>query len=558
MKMQHAVTAPCDGIVRDLRAGLGNTVGSGQTLMTLVAEALAAADADHTAQIDLDTIRPDLAEVHDRHHRLTDGARPAAVARRHDRGARTARENIDDLCDLGTFTEYGGLTIAAQRRRHPHDRLVELSPADGMIAGFGSVNGRLFPQAQANCAILSYDYTVMAGTQGALNHKKKDRLLELTDRARLPLVIFAEGGGGRPGDVDMRLGLDVPTFARFARLKDRVPIISVVAGYCFAGNAALAGCADVLIATENASIGMGGPAMIEGGGLGTFHPRDVGPIDVQTRNGLVDIQVGDEAEAVDAARRVLSYFQGRTYDFEFADQRMLRHLVPENRKRVFSTRRVIDTLCDSGSVQELKRAFGPAIITAFVRIGGHPLGLVANDNGVLSGAIDADAAAKAADFLRLCEVRRLPVLSLCDTPGFMVGPETERRGQVRSACRLFVAGAKLTVPFFSVVLRKAYGLGAQAMAGGHFHAPFFSVAWPTGEFGAMGLEGAVELGFRKELEAFTDDAEKAAFFQEKLAEYYEHGRALTVAEFMEIDDVIDPADTRDWILNGLRSSNFIK
>ena len=554
MKMQHAVTSPCDGIVVRIDAGIGLAVTPGRTLVVIQPQSVMASGSAAEARRDPDHVRDDLAIVHYRHDKLQDPARPDAVSRRHARNQRTVRENIANLCDPGSFVEYGGLTIAAQRARRSHQELIDKSPADGMIAGIGSINGDLFPEQNTQCAILAYDYTVFAGTQGALNHKKKDRMLELTARTHLPVIILGEGGGGRPGDTDIRLGLDVPTFAHFARLKNKVPIVGIVSGYCFAGNAALVGCADALIATRNSSIGMGGPAMIEGGGLGTVAPEEIGPSDMQTRNGVIDILVEDEDEAISAAKKFLSYFQGRSEGYNAPDQRLLRHIIPENRKRVFQVRDVIETLADTSSMLELRPHFGPGMITALIRIDGHPIGLIANNNEVMSGAIDADAARKAADFLDLCNVHGLPVLSLCDTPGFMVGPEVEQQGQVKEACRMFVAGASLKVPLFAVVLRKAYGLGAQAMVGGCFHSPVFSVSWPTGEFGGMGLEGAVRLGYRRELEAISDEIEKAAFFDEKLQELYEDGKALTVAEFMEIDDVIDPAETRTWIIKGLEAS----
>ncbi|MEA1942508.1 MAG: carboxyl transferase domain-containing protein [Pseudomonadota bacterium] len=553
MKMEHEVAAPADAVFSGWRVGPGDPVMEGQCLATVrPVEGLETAAAEAQAY-DPDHIRPDLDEVFSRRTELTDASRPDAVERRRSRNQRTARENVEDLCDPGSFMEYGAFNLAAQRSRRTPEELREKSPADGMIAGFGSINGARFGEEASRCAVFAYDFTVFAGTQGAYNHKKKDRMIDLVARAGVPLVVFAEGGGGRPGETDTRLGLDIPTFARFAELSGQVPLVGIVSGYCFAGNAALLGCADVIIATENASIGMGGPAMIEGGGLGVYRPGEVGPVDMQRRNGVIDIVVADEAEAVATARRYLSYFQGPVDEFEAHDPRRLRALIPENRMRVYDIREVIEQLADVDSVLELKPDYGRAAVTALVRIGGRPMGLIANDPQFISGAIDADAASKMTDFLHLCDAHGLPVLSLCDTPGFMVGPEIEAQGQVRKACRLFIAGAQLSVPLFSVVVRKAYGLGAQAMVGGCFHSPFFSVAWPTGEFGAMGLEGAVRLGFRRELEAIEDEDERAAYFDAKLQSLYDEGKALTVAEFMEIDDVIDPAETRDWILRGLET-----
>ncbi|MGW3773393.1 carboxyl transferase domain-containing protein [Actinomadura verrucosospora] len=539
MKMEHVVRAGEAGVVRALAAAPGDTVAEGAPLLfTEPAEG----GGEHAAEdeaADLDLIRADLAETLRRHESGLDAARPEAVARRHARGRRTARENIDDLCDAGTFTEYGALVIAAQRRRRSLDDLIERTPADGMVCGIGDVDG-------AQAVVLSYDYTVLAGTQGHLNHRKTDRMLDIAHRRRLPLVLFAEGGGGRPGDTDTTTvsGLDVTTFHAMGRLSGAVPSVGVASGRCFAGNAALLGCCDVIIATRDANIGMGGPAMIEGGGLGVFTPEEIGPVGDQEPNGVIDLVVDDEAEAVRAARRYLSYFRGPSDGWACDDQRVLRHLVPENRLRAYDVRRVVAHLADTGSVLELRRAFGVGIITALVRIEGRPTGLIASNPAHLGGAIDRDAADKAARFLQLCDAHGLPVVSLCDTPGFMVGPDAERTATVRHFSRLFVIGANLRVPIVTIVLRKGYGLGAQAMAGGGFRAPLATLAWPTGEIGGMGLEGAVRLGFRKELEAAEDPR---AMFEEMVAAAYEHGRALHAATVFELDDVIDPADTRRWI-----------
>jgi acetyl-CoA carboxylase carboxyltransferase component len=509
-----------------------------------------------TASVALDRVRPDLDEVLRRHAITRDAARPDAVARRRATAQRTARENVDALCDPGSFVEYGPLVIAAQRRRRPVEELIERTPADGLVAGIGRVNGDLFGDAASRCIVMAYDYTVLAGTQGLQNHRKKDRMFELAARARLPVVFFTEGGGGRPGDTDGSgvAGLDCWAFNYWGRLSGLVPLVGVNSGRCFAGNAALLGCCDVVIATANSSIGMGGPAMIEGGGLGVFHPDEVGPMPVQVSNGVVDVPVADEAEAVRVAKQYLAYFQGAVADWACADQRVLRGLVPENRLRVYDVRAVVRALADTGSVLELRRHFGLGMVTALARIEGRPLGIVANDPSHLAGAIDRDGADKAARFMQLCDAFDLPLLFLCDTPGMMVGPEAEKTALVRHVSRLFVTGANLDVPFFTIVLRKGYGLGAQAMAGGSFKAPLFTVAWPTGEFGGMGLEGAVKLGYRKELAAVEDPAARKALFDEMVARMYEHGKAVSFATYFEIDDVIDPADSRAWITTALRAA----
>ncbi|HVT41848.1 MAG TPA: carboxyl transferase domain-containing protein, partial [Acidimicrobiales bacterium] len=482
-----------------------------------------------------------------------DAGRPEATERRHARGRRTARENVEDLCDPGSFEEYGGLVVAAQRARRSAEDLVANTPADGLIAGIGRVNGDLFEPERARCAVLSYDYSVLAGTQGQMNHLKKDRLFGLVDRLRLPVVLFAEGGGGRPGDTDHATvtGLDTEAFALFGALSGRVPLVGIVSGRCFAGNAALLGCCHVVIATPDANIGMGGPAMIEGGGLGVFAPEDVGPVSVQVPNGVIDVLCEDEKSAVEAARRYLSYFQGDRPDWSCADQAALRDVVPADRRRVYDVRRAVTLLADEGSVLELRPSFAPGMVTALVRMEGRAVGVIANNPMHLAGAIDAANADKAARFLQLCEAFGLPVLFLCDTPGFMVGPDAEETALVRHVSRMFVVGASLTVPFACVVLRKGYGLGAQAMAGGSFRRPVFTVAWPTGELGGMGLEGAVRLGFRRELERIENEAEREEAFGAMVARAYEHGKALNVAEHFEIDDVIDPAVTRARFVHAL-------
>ncbi len=556
MKMEHVVRSPGPARVTAVLVEVGAVVGSGDALVALVTAEPATAPSARTGEVDPDRIRPDLAELQRRQAATLDAARPEAVARRHDRGRRTARENIDDLCDPESFSEYGGLAIAAQRARRPLDELIERTPADGLVAGVARVNGALFDDRRSACAVLSYDYTVLAGTQGQQNHRKKDRLFELIERMRLPTVLFAEGGGGRPGDTDYAVitGLDTTAFARFAALSGLVPLVGVVSGWCFAGNAALLGCCDVIIAVAGSSIGMGGPAMIEGGGLGTFAPEEVGPLEVQVPNGVVDLVAEDDAAAVALAKQYLSYFQGPVEEWTCADQRLLRSCVPEERLRVYDVRAVLTTLADTGSVLELRAGFAPGMVTALARVEGLPIGIVANDPTHLGGAIDSEGADKAARFLQLCDAHDLPVLFLCDTPGFMVGPEAERTAQVRHVSRMFVTGASLTVPTATIVLRKGYGLGAQAMAGGSFRSPLFIVAWPSGELGGMGLEGAVRLGFRRELDAVVDPAERQRLFDSMVERAYEHGKAINVASAFEIDDVIDPADSRQRLVDALRAA----
>ncbi len=556
MKMEHEISTSISGTIEKLFVEVGETVLEGQELISLVPKEISQTGKEAETELDLDRIRDDLAEVKERHDIGLDDRRPDAVEKRRGREQRTARENIADLVNMDSYIEYGPLVVAPQRKRRSLEDLILNTPADGMIAGIGEVNADTFPEEKAQCVVMSYDYTVLAGTQGGQNHRKKDRLFEIAKRWKLPVIFFTEGGGGRPGDTDgMQVaGLDCLAFGLWADLSGVVPLVGINSGYCFAGNAAILGCCDVIIATENSNIGMGGPAMIEGGGLGVYEPADIGPMDVQTQNGVVDILVKDEEEAVAVAKKYLAYFQGTIPEWDCEDQRKLRHLVPENRVRAYEVREIIDTLFDSDSVLEIRKEFGLGIITSLARIEGIPVGVIANNPSHLGGAIDSDAADKASRFMQLCDAFGLPIINLCDTPGFMVGPEAEKTGLVRHVSRMFVTARSVTSPTCTIVLRKAYGLGAQAMASGGFKFPLFTVAWPTGEFGGMGLEGAVKLGYRKELEAIEDPEEREATYQVLVDRMYEVGKALSMADHFEIDDVIDPSDSRRWIVRGLKAA----
>lgn len=550
MKMQMAISAETAGTITAILCEVGDVADTATAVFHLRPEAEDRAEVAAETQEDLDLIRPELVELLERRAGLLDGGRPDAVARRRKTGKRMIRENLADFFDETRYDEYGSLTLAAQRSRRSIEELLRISPADGMIAAIGSVNSDTFGVEKSRCMALAYDYTVLAGTQGINAHHKKDRMLALADRWSIPVMVWAEGGGGRPGDTDFLgvSGLSSMTFHRLAALNGKVPLVGVVTGRCFAGNAAMLGCCDVIIATKDSTIGMAGPAMIEGGGLGIVQPDEVGPIAVQAPNGVVDLVVEDEADAVAEARRYLAYFQGDLPAWEVADQRRLRHVVPENRLRAFDIRALVELLADTGSVMELRRSFAPGLVTALARLEGRAVGILANDSRALGGAIDADCADKATRFMQLCDSFGLPVLSLCDTPGFMVGPEAEKTALVRHVSRMFVTAASLRVPMVTLVVRKAYGLGAMAMGGGSFAATAATLSWPTGEFGGMGLEGAVRLAYRSELAAAAEGAERDALFRQLVDRLYERGKALNVAAVLEIDDVIDPADSRRRIL----------
>ncbi len=549
MKMEVPVMAPSAGRWAAGSVSIGDTVHEGESLGTLARSGgrPSAPYADPPTRLQ-SAAHPGLARWRARRALLDDAARPEAVAKRHAAGRRTARENVATLCDAGSFTEYGGFAIAAQRSRRPEAELQCQTPADGLITGTGTVDGR-------PVAVLAYDYTVLAGTQGVFNHRKADRLLALAHRERWPVVLFAEGGGGRPGDVDWLgvAGLDCTTFAQFAALRGVVPTLGVAAGYCFAGNAALLGCCDLVLATEGSSIGMGGPAMIEGGGLGRVAPQDVGPVGVLAAAGAVDLVLPDEATATATARHLLGLLCGAPAAAAGpgGDAQALRTLMPARRNATYDVHSVLRTVFDHGSLTELRAADGRALVTALARLQGRPVAVAASQVQHGAGALDAAACRKWVALMALANRHGLPLVTLVDTPGFMVGPASEATGMLRLAGEVFTTAAALRVPMASVVLRRGFGLGAMALTGGHFHAPRATCAWPSGEFGAMGLEGAVRLGYRKELEA-APEAEREALFQRLLAEAVARGDALNMAAHLEIDDVIDPADTRAWLCRVLR------
>jgi acetyl-CoA carboxylase carboxyltransferase component len=553
MKMQHDIAADYDGVASNVLVEIGQTVKAGQLLLTFlptIVERLANNESDIPLRRENSVDqRQDLLEVIERHQQGRDQNRSEAVTKRQAVGRLTARQNVELLIDEGSLVEYGPVVIAAQRRRRSLEDLIEKTPADGLVGGLASINGDLFKGRECRAVVMSYDYTVLAGTQGTQNHRKKDRLFEVAEKLLLPLVFFAEGGGGRPGDTDGLgvSGLDCWAFHDFAKLSGLVPLVGITGGFCFAGNAAILGCCDVVIALEGSNIGMGGPAMIEGGGLGVFSPKEIGPLSVQSGNGVVDLIARNDAHAVELAKKYLAFFQGSVGSFATPDQEQLRAVIPLNRVKSYDVRSVINLMFDVDSVLELRSGFGLGMITALARVNGKPIGVIANNPHHLAGAIDSDGADKAARFMQLCDAFDIPLVTLVDTPGMMVGPEVEETALVRHCSRLFVTGVNITVPVISIVLRKSYGLGAQAMMAGSTKAPLACVAWPTGEFGGMGLEGAVRLGYRKELEAIADPVEREEAFQKMVDRMYDHGKALSVATHFEIDDVIDPAESRTWI-----------
>ena len=555
MKMQTAITASVAGLITDIKVSAGQTIQEGQ-LICKVVESSQSSNVLDTQEPISDSVENALDQLNQQLAASLDSGRKKSIDKRHAKGYRTARENLRQLCDEGSFVEYGQLAVAAQRDRMSSEKLKAETAADGVITGLATINAQQFGEQASQVAIIVNDYTVLAGTQGYFHHRKIDRMLDQAKRSYLPVVMYTEGGGGRPGDTDVKIqiaGLDVPTFASWASLSGQVPMIAVNNGYCFAGNAALFGCADIRIATKTSWIGMAGPAMIEGGGLGSFAPTEIGPMDVQAKNGVVDLVADDEAHATALTQQCLGYFQGGSETWQCADQVELRDMMPADRRYVYDVRSVITQIVDSDSFLELSQAYGCAVITGFARIEGRAVGVIANDCRYLGGAVNAEAAEKTAKFITLCDNFDIPIVSLCDSPGFMVGPASEEEAAVRRMAQLFIAGAKLTTPLVTIFLRKGYGLGAMAMAGGSFHNPIYSASWPSGEFGGMGLEGAVRLGYKKELEAVTEGEERDALFNQLVDKMYERGKATEAAAHLEIDAVIDPADTRAVIVRAFES-----
>ena len=468
---------------------------------------------------------------------LLDGARPQAVARQHGRGRMTVREVVAALADDGSFVEYGGLSRPAVREME--------GAADGLVMGTAEIDGRPVD-------LVLYDYTVHGGTQSAINHLKISRMFQHALQHRLPVVCWLDGGGARTHDMTLPARGPTPTFVTFARLSGLAPTIGIVPSRAFAGHANLAGMCDLLIAVKGSAMGLAGPPLVEAAMGVKLTPEEIGPAQAHVQSGVVDLLAEDDADAIALARRYLSYFGPPAAPVEAADQMQLRTIVPENPRRAYDVRKVIATLADAGSVLELKPAYGRPIVTALTRFGGRTVGVVANQPLHLGGAIDSAASVKAARFVQICDAYDIPLLLLCDTPGLMVGPEAERSGLVRHSGRMLSAIANATVPMMTVVLRKAYGLGYYIM-GSQPLDPAVLLAWPTAEYGGMGLGGAVNILHKRELDAITDPAGRALRHAELTEALKQEHTAIEAAGKFVYDDVIDPAETRAILLRTLRT-----
>ena len=556
LKMEHLVNAEVAGIVRQISVAPDDIVYEDHPLAFIEPSGSDDAVDEADAEIDIDYVRPSLQALFDRRKLLLDENRPEAVERRHSKNRRTVRENIEMLIDPDSWIEYGALAFAGVSPRLSEEEVIAKTPADGLVAGIGSVNGDLFDEKRARTMFVSYDDTVLAGTQGGYGHEKTDRMMELADELSVPLIFHCEGAGGRSSDIHGPTSAGHPhvrTWEKMAALSGTVPMIGITAGWCYAGNAAILGVTDLVIATEDALIAMGGPATIEGTDMGVFLPEEVGPISDLAPAGSVDIVVKDQDEAIATSKKLLSYFQGSIPPGPHADQRLLRHVIPENHKRAYDVRELIRLLADEDSVLELRPEFGISAVTAFIRIGGHPFGVSVNNNAYIGGAIDSDGSDKVARFWHICDAFNIPIIAMVDTPGVMVGPDIEKTGLIRHCSRLFVTGANLKTPRFSVILRGGYALGALAVMSSGSRAPLFTHAWPDARFGGMNVEAGVLLSNRAQLGAIEDIDERAAEFERLVADSYRRITAINNATHFGLDDVIDPAETRDKILKGLAS-----
>jgi acetyl/propionyl-CoA carboxylase alpha subunit/acetyl-CoA carboxylase carboxyltransferase component len=531
MKLQHDIKAEKSGIVVAISMSVGDVVREGYPIVFINEMDVEGGAMDADAGADLDHIRGDLQEVNEYIARTLDASQEEAVAALHEKGRRTARENLADLVDEGSFREFGPPAAG--------------SAAGGMVMGIGTVNADLVGEEHGRVAVVHSDAMMTVYSHG---HYRQEQVHELVRDFQVPLVLFSEGEGQPYGNIG-GVGMDASLFTEFARLSALVPLVGVNTGNCFAGNATLLACCDVIIATENSTIGMNGPAVTEASGMGSYTPGEIGSMSFQVPNGNIDILVKDDVEAVAITKKYLSYFQGPIDDWEAPDQRRMRHIIPENRVRTYDMKEIISTLADEDSVLEIRSEFGIGVITSFIRIEGKPLGVIANNPAHLAGAIDSPGADRGARFFQLCDSFDIPVVVLMDCPGIMVGPDHERQALVRHSVRLFNIGANVTTPVFGVMVRKAYGLGVQAMIGGAAYVPFFTVAWPTAEFAGMNIDGAVKLSARRELAAIEDPEERIAAYDRRVAQGYETARAINSGARY----VVDPADTRAWVVRGLKS-----
>ncbi len=491
-----------------------------------------------------------LAQIESARAALQDGARPAAIARQHERGKLTARERIDRLADPGSFREFGALVSGEGAHQVGRDK----APADGVVTGTVLLDGR-------PAVVLSQDFTVFGGSIGVLGSAKTQRALQIAITRGIPLVMLLDGGGHRiQGGQDSRHFAHAnPTFHNFARASGWVPMVAVMMGAGFAGPTNYAGMSDLVVMVRGiATMGLAGPALVKAGVGEDVDQMAIGGAEAQVdRHGLADLGAASEDDALLAARRFLSYLPGNARApmplaecDDPADRRddALLDLVPSNPRKAYDMRKVIGLIADRDSLFEIKPTFAGNVLTMLARLGGRPVGFVANQPQKLGGMLDANACDKMAHFIGMCDAYGLPLVSLIDIPGFSIGSSAERSVLGRRSAKLIHEWGNATVPRVSIVLRKGYGLGYFAMAGGRAFAADASLAWPTAQICAMSVEGSVDVAFRKEYEAAPDPQARR---QEMIDEIRGRIGSMRAAEGFGVDEIIDPRDTRRILIETL-------
>jgi acetyl-CoA carboxylase carboxyltransferase component len=480
---------------------------------------------------------------------VLDSARPEATERQHAAGKLTARERLNLLLDPGSAVELGSLVAPDIPDVDP-----SVAPADGLIAMMGMIDGR--PVSAFAC-----DFTVMGGSLGDAGMQKIQAMCDLSLRRGIPLVMLVDGGGHRVHEIDSRpyaFGGDTGPFWRQAQLSGWAPQVAAVMGPAFAGAALFTSFADFVPMVEGtASIGIAGRQLVKAATREELTTEELGGSAVQLRNGNADLGVPDDAACIGAVREFLSFLpsncQGdppRVTSDDPVDRIApeLRDVIPERRSRGYDVMKIIRPIVDHEHVLELQGCYARNIVTALARLDGQPVGIVANQPKFLGGVIDSAACQKAVRFIEMCDAFGVPIISLIDVPGVMIGPQAERDRLVKHSAKPLIAFAHATVPVITVVLRKAYGAGLLAM-GGSRSGVDGALIWPTAEMSAMQIEGAVDIVFRREVAAAEDPAAKR---EELIRHFYAKSTPLRAASGFGIDDVIDPAQTRGKLIAMLR------
>ncbi len=543
MKMEHSVTAAGSGHVRELAVRAGDAVVADQPLLWLEPAEVAAGGA--SAEAEEDGMAAAIVAVRRHHDSLLDGARPQAVEKQHARGALTVRERIEGLCDTGTFQEFGGLIR--------NEKVEKPAPADGVVTGTARIDGR-------PVMVMAQDFTVFGGSSGHLGGDKMERAAAIARRQGLPVVMLLDGGGHRiqDGQSSRAYASAVRIFHDFAEMSGWVPMVSAVLGAGFAANTNYSAMADLVVMVRGKStMGLAGPALVKAGTGEVATTEALGGAGVQVdRQGLADLGVASEQDAFASIRRFLSYLPSNAglsppIAAEWsppAGKTSLEAIVPANTRRAYDMRHVIDAIADAGSAFELKPTFAANVLTTFGRMSGRPVGFIANQPLVQGGMLDAWACEKAAHFIALCDAYGLPLIYLADIPGLSIGSGAEATTLGRRSAKMLFELGHASVPRISIVLRKGYGLGYLAMAGGRSFDADACFAWPTAEICAMSVEGSVDVAYRNVYERAENPAARR---QELIDAIRAEISPIKAAEGFGIDDVIEPGETRARILEVL-------